>query len=207
MEAACTACPSGGMAWGRQSAAGRSTPGAPACSHADVRAAPYASRGAGLCWNLLPSPAARYPKVPSHLALGTGMLCPAVTGLKKFFGPLCTIGQAREIQAWNQAAEVGTGRRKHMTSETRKTATAAAQPPSSYAPGRRMEGVAAAASVGRKATALEPEHISVPVHQSPDEEGTGQRGGRRDTEVLCYLPSFRQGNKAARREGIREETG
>lgn len=71
-----------------------------------------------------------------------------------------------------------------------------------------MVGFAAAASLMIKEKgALEPEHISAPVHQSSGEEEMGQWGGRRDAEVLCYLTSFRRGNRAARREGIGEVPG
>lgn len=85
--------------------------------------------------------------------------------------------------------------------ETRKPVTAAAQPPSSCAAGRRMVGFAAAASVRRKVRgALQPEHISVRVHQSPGEEGLGQWGGRRDAEVLCSPVSSRRGNGTGGRE-------
>lgn len=71
-----------------------------------------------------------------------------------------------------------------------------------------MVGFAAAALVRRKARgALEPEHISAPVHQSPREEGMGPWGSRRDGEMLCSPTSSRRGKGAAGREGITEVPG
>lgn len=71
------------------------------------------------------------------------------------------------------------GCRKETTRGFMKPVTAAAQPPTSRAPGHTMVGVAAAALVSRKLRdVLETEHISSPVHQSFGEAGMGQWGGR-----------------------------
>lgn len=88
-----------------------------------------------------------------------------------------------------------------MTAETRKPVPAAAQPSSPHVPGHGMEGVAAAASVGRKARgALEPEHISVPVHQSHGEEGMGRQEGRRGALLPDQLRERKRGRQERRHQ-------